>query len=213
MGTMVSQITSHMIVYSTVYSGTDQRKHQSSVSLAFLRGIHRWPVNSLHKGPVTRKMFPFDNVMWTANTTSQKFNSSTALTDLVVVTYWFFFLVFFFQNNFMPWGILSFQTRTIWHSNFGAAFIGISVLLRMSLCCLIETRVAVCGEIYVSIKHGSLAVWCALSWTNGNASMQQIWELGIFLFWYIIVSPVSVSVSWIWKACCSWNSCQGNQIV
>ena len=41
----------------------DQRKHKSSASLAFLRGIHRWPVNSPHKGPVTRKMFPFDDVI------------------------------------------------------------------------------------------------------------------------------------------------------
>ena len=43
--------------------GTDQRKHQSSASLAFVRGIHRWPVNSPHKGPVTRKMFPFYDVI------------------------------------------------------------------------------------------------------------------------------------------------------
>ena len=63
MGTMTSQITSLMIVYSTVYPGADQRKHQSSASLAFLRGIHRWPVNSPHTGPVTRKMFPFDDVI------------------------------------------------------------------------------------------------------------------------------------------------------
>ena len=41
----------------------DQRKHQSSASLAFVRGIHRWPVNSQHKWPVTRKMFPFDDVI------------------------------------------------------------------------------------------------------------------------------------------------------
>ena len=65
MGPMASQITSLTIVYSTVYSGADQRKHQSSPSLAFVREIHRWPVNSPHKGPVTRKMFPFDDVfMW-----------------------------------------------------------------------------------------------------------------------------------------------------
>ena len=43
--------------------GTGQRKHQSSASLAFVRGIHRWPVNSLHKWPVTQKMFPFDDVI------------------------------------------------------------------------------------------------------------------------------------------------------
>ena len=50
------------IVYSTVYSGADHRKHQSSASLAFVREIHRWPVNSPHKGPVTWKMSPFDDV-------------------------------------------------------------------------------------------------------------------------------------------------------
>ena len=54
-------------VYSTVCWSKikHQRKHQSSASLAFVRGIHRWPVNSLHKIPLTRKMFPFDDViMW-----------------------------------------------------------------------------------------------------------------------------------------------------
>ena len=63
MGVMASQITSLTIVFSTVYSGADQRKHQSSALLVFVRGIHRGPVNSLHKGPVTRKMFSFDEVI------------------------------------------------------------------------------------------------------------------------------------------------------
>ena len=45
------------------YSVADQRKHQRSASLAFVRGFHRWPVNSPHKGPVTREMFPFDDVI------------------------------------------------------------------------------------------------------------------------------------------------------
>ena len=57
------QITSLTIVYSTAYSGADQRKHQSSASLAFVRVIHRSPVKSPHKWPVTRKMFPFDDVI------------------------------------------------------------------------------------------------------------------------------------------------------
>ena len=65
MNTMASQITSLTIVYSTVYSSTDQRKHQSFASLAFMWGIHRWPVNSPHKGSVTRKMFPFDDFIIT----------------------------------------------------------------------------------------------------------------------------------------------------
>ena len=60
---MASQITSLTIVYFIVYSGADKRKHQSSASLAFVRGIHRRPVNAPHKGPVTRKMLPFDDVI------------------------------------------------------------------------------------------------------------------------------------------------------
>ena len=63
MSAMASQITGLEIVYSIVHSGADQRTHQSSASLAFVRGIHWWPVNSPHKGPVTRKMFPFDDVI------------------------------------------------------------------------------------------------------------------------------------------------------
>ena len=58
-----SQITSLTIVYSIVYSDADQRKHQSSASLVFVWGIHRGLVNSPHKWPVTRKMFPFDDVI------------------------------------------------------------------------------------------------------------------------------------------------------
>ena len=63
MNAMASQITSLTSVYSTVYSDTDQRKLQSSASLAFVRGIHRGRLNSPHKWPVTRKMFPFDDVI------------------------------------------------------------------------------------------------------------------------------------------------------
>ena len=57
MTTMASQITSLTVVYSIVYSDADQRNHQSSASLAFVRGIHRSTVNSPHKWPVTRKRF------------------------------------------------------------------------------------------------------------------------------------------------------------
>ena len=62
-GAMASQITSLTIVCSNVCSGADQRKYQSSASLAFVWGIHQWPVNFPNKWPVTRKMFPFDDVI------------------------------------------------------------------------------------------------------------------------------------------------------
>ena len=51
------------IICSTVYSGADQRKHQSSASLAYVRGIHRWPVDPPHKGPVTRNIVLFHDVI------------------------------------------------------------------------------------------------------------------------------------------------------
>ena len=65
MNTMVSLITSVSSVCPTVWAGTHQRKHQSSASVAFVRGIHWWPVDSPHKGPVTQKMFSCDDtIMW-----------------------------------------------------------------------------------------------------------------------------------------------------
>ena len=63
MSAVASQITSVSIVCSASYLGADQRKPQSPVSLAFVRGFHWWSVDSPHKGPVTRKMLSFDDVI------------------------------------------------------------------------------------------------------------------------------------------------------
>ena len=65
MDAIASQITSLAIVFSSVYSDADQRKHHSSASLPFVGGIHRGLVNSPHKWPVARKMFPFDDFIMT----------------------------------------------------------------------------------------------------------------------------------------------------
>ena len=86
MGVIAPQIASLTIVYSKVYSDADKKK--SSASLAALRGIHRGPVNSPHKWPVTRKMFPFDDVImdWTESRLME-YNSlpdsTVVLNDLV----------------------------------------------------------------------------------------------------------------------------------
>ena len=79
MGAMAPQITCLTIIYSTVDSGADQRKHQCSTSPAFLREYHRWPVNSPHKRPVTRKMFPFDDVFMTRSLISTSWDPSSEL--------------------------------------------------------------------------------------------------------------------------------------
>ena len=87
MGVLASQITSLTIVYSTIHSGADQRKHQSSASLAFVRGIHRWPVNSPHKWSVTRKMFPFDDVIMALKSTTRIWNRFSWNSNEVVYSY------------------------------------------------------------------------------------------------------------------------------
>ena len=63
MSAMAYQITGVSIVYSTICSDADQKRHQSSASLAFVRGNHLWLVISPHKGSVTRVMFPFGDVI------------------------------------------------------------------------------------------------------------------------------------------------------
>ena len=60
---MACQITGVSIICTAVCSGSYKRKLQNYVSLAFVRRIHRWPVNSSHKGPVKPKWFPFDDVI------------------------------------------------------------------------------------------------------------------------------------------------------
>ena len=64
MSAMASQITSLTIVYSTVYSGADRRKHQSSASLAFMRGIHRHHVfgSPCKKDPSAEKIWKKKNL-------------------------------------------------------------------------------------------------------------------------------------------------------
>ena len=81
-GAMASQITSLTKVYSIVYSGAYQRKHKSSASLAFVRVIHRWPVNSPHKWSGTRKMFPFDDVIMT----QKNINSLWCINDVIIAS-------------------------------------------------------------------------------------------------------------------------------
>ena len=80
-------ITSLTIVYSTIYSGSDQRKHQSSTSLAFVRGIHWWPVNSPHKWPVTRKMFPYDDIIMGTQLYRQVCPAHLNIGHLIAVTW------------------------------------------------------------------------------------------------------------------------------
>ena len=131
MSKIASQITSLTIVYSTVYSGPDQTKHQSSASLAFVRGIHRGPVNSPHKWPVTRKMFPLDDVIMIISDTGLL---SVTREDIHWQQYWLKLLI-----ALDPWKEFSvkfelhhknFQSRKfIWkfHLQIGSHFVSASM--------------------------------------------------------------------------------------
>ena len=92
MGAIASQITSLTIVYSAVYLDADHRKHQSSELLAFVRRIHRWPVNSPHKWLVTRKMYPFDDVIMYCWLNIQVHINGILLTIFYCYFLWFHYL-------------------------------------------------------------------------------------------------------------------------
>ena len=67
MGAIASQITSLAIVYSAVYADADQRKHESSASLAFVWGIHRNRWNPRTKGQLRGKCFHLMTSSWDDN--------------------------------------------------------------------------------------------------------------------------------------------------
>ena len=102
MSVMASQISDVSIVYWIICSGADQRNHQSSVSVAFMRGIHRWPLNSPHKGPVTRKMFPFGDV--TVNCWCLRHANETPFTILAIryFHYWKYILYEYTDKVLFP---------------------------------------------------------------------------------------------------------------
>ena len=82
MSTMASQNNGVSIVYSSVCLDVDQGKHESSASLTFVKGIHRWLVNYPHKEPVTQKMFLFDDAIISLKCVLRWKNSSRGIMTL-----------------------------------------------------------------------------------------------------------------------------------
>ena len=86
-----------------------EQKHQSSASLAFVQGIHRWPVNSRHKGPVTWKMFPFDDVIMCTKT--MPVNQSH------IAGVWKIYLRIYYDENILPCYEKESIHRYVWNMN------------------------------------------------------------------------------------------------
>ena len=114
MGMMTSQITSLSIVYSSVYSDADQRKHHNSASLALVWEIHRWPVNSPHKRPVTRTFF---STWWHHGLLPLKLHAF----EIVLIQYAYGFAVVCFLVLIVVWGMCQTRLLTYWGRNKPAA--------------------------------------------------------------------------------------------
>ena len=148
MGAIVSQITSLTIIDPTVYSDADHRKHQSSASLVFVWGIHRWSVNSPHKWPVTRKMCPFDDVIMVTKLLTAKLSSRQLLVySIIIILSNYSLCSIHFLTPFMIWRpsqlytivAITFRTRSaISINSFNTLY-----EIRYALCNLPSTSVAV----------------------------------------------------------------------
>ena len=117
------------------------RKHQSSASLAFVRGIHRGPVNSPHKWPVTRKMFPFDDVIMNKDDSADSFHHADFQTwymifvDISCFKNWnpnlyFFSMQIFSSHRFQTWYMIFVHISCFknWNLNMDS-FFSVMILL------------------------------------------------------------------------------------
>ena len=117
MSAMASLITTITIVYSAGYSDADQRKHQSSAPLAFVRGIHRLPVNSHHIWSVTQKMLTLDDIIMTWANVDPDLCPHIGYNELIT-------------HALLEWGCLSqFPSFGYYRSFFFRNYLNISYLL------------------------------------------------------------------------------------
>ena len=161
MGTIASQITHLTTVYSTVYSGTNQRKYQISGSLAFVRGIHRWAVNSSHKVSVRRKMLP--NIM--VKTFPLKKTLLVLVCGVVVV--------------------IQLQTNTTcWHPYTNRQKISTDVALVFTFCNKVTLSYSYCdsnlsnaNRIYIFVRSRRcvcLVAWYCMRWQQNQVTRQPL---------------------------------------
>ena len=98
-------VSNHQPYHSLLsrFFGRRTKKHQSFASLAFVRGIHRGPVNSPRKWPVTRKIFPFDDVIMACSdwlTTEEIYNLNNFWSDEILFKLHCYFLILIASATF-----------------------------------------------------------------------------------------------------------------
>ena len=155
MSPFASQITSVSIVYSTVCSGADQRQHQSPASLTVVRGIHWWLVIYPNKRPLTRKMYPLDDVIMN-NMSSTMINllpkhicQQAKLSVGPVLLF-----IFFMYLNKMYMNIYSFECSKAFHYSIILILTSILWLRKLLVKYHLIPRVSLAASI--QCKH----VWC-----------------------------------------------------
>ena len=138
-----------------VYSSGDQRKHQSSASLVFGWGIHLWPVNSPHKWPVTRKMFPSDDVIMNAQL------HSTAHLMYSVAKFCFTYSDILFDS----WQVFARILISPWYSDHQSSW---STLFHVMACHLLPNSLLRYCQWYLGVRFFILLVhlshqawWCS----------------------------------------------------
>ena len=198
MSPMASQITGVSIVYSTVCSGADQRKHQRSASLAIVRGIQRWPVISPHKGPVTRKMFPLDDV-----TMIWQVSPQLSYGDTCQIWTWFDEFDIYFCNT------INFYNEEIYERSFSNPHKGCSLIIWLFplMCCSyfsLQLHWQVPGEfsaqkasnaenVFIWWRHhDKLSIWKRTPVCWNEVTVIQV------MFWNRIV-PKLLPESWLTK--------------
>ena len=202
MRVMAPQITSLPTVYLAVYSGVYQRKHQSPASLAFARGIHRGPVNSPHKTPVTREMFPFDDVIMIKSILSIIFHTiyRALISAYLFLLWWLWEYVYVILSLLSNRKLHSQENLRLGYETWYALHVFLrsyktkikrskSVCVFCGMYSIEATSIAICwlwGPFHIGYWTGFQHLW-SRSWF-----IVQLWQPG--------------SVWWRWRGCTSFRN-------
>ena len=209
MSTMASLINSLTIVYSTVYSDTDQRSHQSSASLSFVRAYHQWPVTSPHKGPVTWKMFPFDDIiMHIPLFVVLAFKTEVIIRiKSVLVCYSYYFkshnmsiMISQFTGYSTVNSIAFFRLRTKTSYKLCISFYYPRPVMAFGYCRCLRLSVCVCVYVCVCVRQSSVC-------PDDNLSPAQatITKFGPEVQNTLIKIPIVFGVHWPWPSRSNWT--------